>query len=621
MKPNHLATCSTVLALSIGFSAAAFAQVSRSPWQMHKGQDVIKLEQQLPSNGALAENGYIAFDRASIPAEGDGWQPAPNPETIGFGGLDASDFGRVGAQCRQAVDYTYFQTFVDVAAGARVDEFKIAFRGMDDASRITIFNAAHPEGQIVPGSYVTRAAGNTEAATTDLKALVRPGKNRVVVTQVDWCPQGNQLQSAQVRLNGSTITTSGETVLGPFLSTSHGDVHIRSTDGLRYDFQAAGDYLLLQSTDAEVIVQSRQEMWDKNPNVSVNRAGAMRVMSDTVELYLLPEVSLYINGKPTPIPASRLDLPAGGNIQSSGTASKKTLMIYWPNESMTGRFVYYANSTMDVEVRRVVSSARTFEGLIGNMDGKRDNEMQIRGGANLGAALTNDAIARVGESWRVRADESLFTRPHPAPKGGVVQQQPGIADLDPSARRDASQTCKDAGVKDALALRNCVYDVAATGDKTFVESARQLQETVAALPATERAGETIEPAHVLAPPAAQATAGGDGLVAPGSTLTRGSRYPMANHYLVFQDDGNVCVYASAGDRWVWCINNDPGVQYQRSARAEMTREGQFRVTDADGGVVWQAPPGNAQPGSAIHLTPDGAVQLRAPNGAVVWSSR
>ncbi len=610
-----------MLALSISFSASAFAQISRSPWQMHKGQDVIKLEQQLPSNGALPENGYIAFERASIPDEGDGWEPAPNPETINFGGPTASNFDRAGATCRHAVDYTYFQTFVDVPAGARVDEFKIAFKGMDDASRITIFNAAHPGGQIVPGSYVTRASGNIEAATTDLKALVSPGKNRVVVTQVDWCPQGNQLQSAQVRLNGSTINTLGATALGPFLPTSHGDVHIRSTDGLRYDFQAAGDYLLLQSTDAEVIVQARQEMWDQNPNVSVNRAGAMRVMNDTVELYMLPEVSLYINGRPTPIPASRLDLPAGGNIQSSGTASKKTLMIYWPNESMTGRFVYYANKTMDVEVRRVLSSPRTFEGMIGNMDGNRDNDMQIRGGANLGASLTSDTIARVGESWRVRADESLFTRAHPAPEGRAVQQQPGIADLDPSARRDASQICKDAGVKDAMALRNCVYDVAATGDKTFVESARQLQETVAALPASERAGEMIEPAQALSPPAASGTTGGDGLVRPGAALTRGSRYPMAGHYLTFQDDGNLCVYASAGNRWVWCINNDPNVPYQRSAKVELTREGQLRVTDADGGIVWQVPPGNPQPGTVIHLTDDGVLQLRAATGAVVWSSR
>jgi len=101
-----------VAVCGLGLAQSALAQVSRTPWEMHEGQDVIKLDAELPSNGALPENGYIGFQHAEIPVE---------------------------------------------------------------------------------GSYVTRASAGTPSATTDLKALVTTGRNRVVITQVDWCPVGNQL--------------------------------------------------------------------------------------------------------------------------------------------------------------------------------------------------------------------------------------------------------------------------------------------------------------------------------------------------------------------------------------------------------------------------------------------
>ncbi len=623
-QPHKSSLLLQVIAVcGLGLAQSALAQISHTPWEMHQGQDVIKLDTELPSNGALPENGYIAFQHANIPAEGSGWVSAPNPNTIGFGGPQASKIGAAGGTCRKAIDYTYFQTFVEIPAGTKVDEFKIVFQGMDDASRITIFNNTHPKGQVVEGSYVTRASTDQSSATTDLKALVTPGKNRVVITQVDWCPVGNQLQSAQVHLNGSNVAVLTTTQLGPFIPATQGDVHIRSTDGLRYDFQAAGDYLLLQSTDGEVVIQARQEMWDQNPKVSVNRAGAMRVMGDKIEWYLLPEKALYVNGQLTKMPASRLALPAGGAIETLRANNKETLMVYWPNESFTGRMVSYPNNTMDVEMRKVTSSSRTYEGMIGNMDGNRANDLQIRGGAYLDPQLTSDTIARVGESWRVRANESLFTRSHPAPAGVAAKDQPGMADLDPAARQAANQTCKSAGISDATALRNCIYDVAATGDKTFVLSAQQFQETVAALPAAERAGETLEPADIQVPPAAKTASSstGPGLLLPGEKMQRGSRYSMSGHYLTFQADGNLCLYKTEGDRWVWCINNDPSVPFQTSNAVEMTRDGRLLVTNANGGSVWQAPANSPQPGTGVHLTQDGTLELRAPSGAVVWSSR
>ena len=343
MKSTHRPARIAALVLMASAAGSAFGQVSRTPWQMNEGEGVIKLDAELPSNGALPENNYIAFKQAQVPAEGKGWVAAPNPETIGFGNASASKIAQAGGVCRKAVDYTYFQTFVEVPAGTRLDEFKISFQGMDDASRITIFNSKYPKGQIVAGSYVLRSAPNAQAATTDLKSLVTTGRNRVVITQVDWCPVGNQLQSAQVLLNGSKISTGGTTTVS------------------------------------------------------------------------------HPVGKPA-APAA----PAGRNL---------------------------------------------------------------------------------------------------------------------------------------------------------------------------------------------------GLFLPGEKLKQGSGYAMSGHLIIFQQDGNLCIYKTAGNQFVWCVNNDPKVQYQRAKSVELTTDGRLRMTDAGGSVIWQTPANNPQVRSSVHLTDNGTLELRAPSGNVVWSSR
>ena len=186
-----------------------FAQPSRSPWEMHAGLEV------------TAENPYGVvevywtpvyihgdpswYTAAVIPGvEDGGWGPAPNGETIGFGGASASVIDDAGFACWEAVDYTYFQTFVTVPENTTLDDFTISFSGMDDGARITIINSVYPAGLVIPGSYVV--GGGTQ--TSDLATYVTTGDNRVVITQEDDCPTGNNLTSAVVVLNGETVVVN-----------------------------------------------------------------------------------------------------------------------------------------------------------------------------------------------------------------------------------------------------------------------------------------------------------------------------------------------------------------------------------------------------------------------------
>jgi Repeat of unknown function (DUF6923) len=196
-----------LLALIVCTSPNLVAQ-TREPWTMHDGAGVQSLSGPVVSHG----NPATVYELANIPAEDDpDWLPLPNKDnpslngdTIGFERGSAIPAAYYHPLCLEnekgQVDYTYFQTDVTVPEGVTVTQFEIEFSGMDDGSRITIFNSKHPNGIIDEDSYVLN-----KPRSANLQKFLAPGKNRVVITQVDDCCCGNNLRSAVVKLNGETV--------------------------------------------------------------------------------------------------------------------------------------------------------------------------------------------------------------------------------------------------------------------------------------------------------------------------------------------------------------------------------------------------------------------------------
>jgi hypothetical protein len=198
-------------ALLGGMPAAA---QTRSPWQMHHGLEASASNPQGLRKFSCTPTHHgdsCEYDEATIPpGEDAGWATAPNPDTIGFS--IPSRVCQAPVVCFAYGDFTYFQTFVDVPAHVAVTEFSISFQGMDDGSRVTLFNSAHPDGLVIPGSYVYLHGAGTANLSTHVKAGER---NRVVVTQVDDCCSDNTLQKAQVVLNGKAVETPAGSCRGP----------------------------------------------------------------------------------------------------------------------------------------------------------------------------------------------------------------------------------------------------------------------------------------------------------------------------------------------------------------------------------------------------------------------
>lgn len=266
-----------------------------------------------------------------------------------------------------------------------------------------------------------------------------------------------------------------------------GDVHIKSPDGLVYNFQEVGDFILTQSTSGDMVLQARQGSLVNIPDVSVNTAAAMFVAGDTLEFYVKPQRRFYINDELTDLPSSNLQLTQGGIVVNNptGDPSKQDFTIFWPDGNSAVRVVLFLNSHINISVVRLNGSL-TYEGLLGNLDKNAQNDIQIRGGDVITPLANPEELKRFGDSWRPSAEESLFRDATPVSEAGASEDPLTLDDLDPDERGEALQTCQDAGITNELALGHCTYDVAVTNDEIFVDSAKAFQEDFNELPPAEQ---------------------------------------------------------------------------------------------------------------------------------------
>lgn len=276
----------------------------------------------------------------------------------------------------------------------------------------------------------------------------------------------------------------------------------------------------------------------------------------------------------------------------------------WPNGNFGARVILFGSSHMDLGVARL-SRTTPYGGILGNLDGNPRNDMKVRYGEVLATPADIADLNRFGDSWRVPAGASLFRGGTTAPV--KPKRQITVMDLDAEKRAEAKQTCKQAGITDKLALGNCTYDVAQTGEKAFVESAQAFEKaTEAALPQTKVAGDIAGKAALTS-----------SIFPIGEQyeLEKGAKYFSESglHYLSLQDDGNLVVETAAG-RYVWGIQNS-GKDYQRNKRAVMQEDGNLITYDGDT-PIWAT---DTYGRAGATLTPAGELHI-VYRGSTIWNS-
>lgn len=249
-------------------------------------------------------------------------------------------------------------------------------------------------------------------------------------------------------------------------ASSYGDTHLRTADGLAYDFQAVGDFVLSKSTDGndDFEVQTRQQQWSGNRSAAVNIGAAVRVHGDVINIYPASGgFDLVINDEVLPSTATlNRQLPGGGTIKvGSGSAA-----VSWPDGTML-TLDFGNQGTGTARLLLAPSRRGKVEGLLGNDDGNSANDLRMRNGA-LVSADQHELYHEYRDSWHIAlgSPESLFRRGpdlwDPSFPNSIVT----LGSLDPTAVEGARGTCRSAGVVHPEVVDACAFDIVVTG-QTF----------------------------------------------------------------------------------------------------------------------------------------------------------
>ncbi len=313
---------------------------------------------------------------------------------------------------------------------------------------------------------------------------------------------------ADQRLSKTDIETIRRWIVGGVPDT-RGDPHVKTVDGTDYDFQAAGEFVLLRGQNLEI--QARQTPVETEsalgPNghtgltscVSVNTAVALKVGATRIT-YQPGErgpqkrsaLELRIDGKLVTLGAGPLPLASGGRI--ARTSADNGIRVDAPGGTSVvitpGFWDYYRIWYMNVDT----SHARATDGVMGSI--APGNWLPaLPDGSLLGSRPTSlvqryqDLYGKFGKAWRVKDSTSLFdyaagtstatftleSWPNGESPRSCRLPGPGPrrAPAKTLALEVAKEVCRPVLAPDARA--NCVQDVRVTGDRGFAKTYLQAE--------------------------------------------------------------------------------------------------------------------------------------------------
>ena len=250
-----------------------------------------------------------------------------------------------------------------------------------------------------------------------------------------------------------------------------GEPHFVTPDGLSYDLQSVGEFVLARSEKYGLEVQGRLSPASGGRDVSVMFQAAMEVNDHIVEF---DEDDLIVDGQ-----AQNLE---DGHILYLGEDSYiirkgKSHVVAW--DGVDGPLLSWKRGFVNLWVPP--SPDNDLEGLLGNSDGDPSNDLRLKDGTQLPA----DASATVlhtdfADSWRISNDESLFTYGEGESTETFTdrtfpQSYVTIHDLSAEQIVEATAKCEEAGVQAGPPFNGCILDLALTADDSFASSAAQRQ--------------------------------------------------------------------------------------------------------------------------------------------------
>lgn len=181
------------------------------------------------------------------------------------------------------------------------------------------------------------------------------------------------------------------------LCASCGDPHIAALDGVHFDNQLIGEFVLVRDkTSSDFEIQARQEEVFSRKCVTGNSVVALKIGNDLIEYRAIND-QLLIGGSSTILEkGSALSLDGG--------------TVYAVNEGFRiidtkGNRITLIDRGDYINVKLGLASLMNnkVEGLLGNFDGNRRNDTILRSGE------INWDLDKFNEDWRIMPEESLFS--------------------------------------------------------------------------------------------------------------------------------------------------------------------------------------------------------------------
>ncbi len=237
-------------------------------------------------------------------------------------------------------------------------------------------------------------------------------------------------------------------------STAVGDTHLTTLGGLLYDFQASGDFTLLE-TASDFTVQNRQVSGAPNwPDASVSSGVAARLGKTEVAICLKPD-TVFVDSK-----AATLEKPLVLDDGTQVTRTGNVVLVRGAN----GDWLRVANNTdyLDVKVGLGQWPMKT-RGLLANVRGNR-NLIAARDGTILTNPFPFEQLYhRYADSWRVDPASSMLKVCGDRVRPGIPGKPFGPRNLPPEVGKRVAAICTRAGVRPGPLMDACMIDVAVIG--------------------------------------------------------------------------------------------------------------------------------------------------------------
>ncbi|GAA3140035.1 hypothetical protein GCM10010466_33890 [Planomonospora alba] len=259
-----------------------------------------------------------------------------------------------------------------------------------------------------------------------------------------------------------------------------GEPHFTTLDGLGYDLQSVGEFVLADSEKWGLEIHGRLSPASGGRDVSVMFDAAMEAGDHKVEFH---EDDLYIDGRKHTLDTDKI-LYLGENAFILRKDGKWVVMF----DGLEGPALSWRRGAAGLYLPPSPDS--DLVGLLGNADGDPKNDLKLRDGTQLAANASPAQLhTDYANSWRLDDTESMFTYgPGESTATFTNLQFPSrivtIHDLTPEQMQLATAQCEESGVQPGVPFNDCILDIALTSDTSFAEAAAE-QKTVSLDPAAQ----------------------------------------------------------------------------------------------------------------------------------------